>query len=327
MTSEDLIDVRVMQVTWCSPSILAFKLARPNGAALPGFQAGAHISVHLPVQGKPDRVRAYSLVNTDPTNDTSLPQPFYRIAVRREEAGAGGSRQLHEAVRPGDVLRISQPKNEFELGDAGGALLLAGGIGVTPIVSMAAELRRKGVPFDFCYAVRSRDEAVFLDDLERLCGDGLRLHVDEDAGRHLDIVTALAQGGSRPVYVCGPKPMIDAAVDAAARLGWPADNVKFELFGLDESSKSKSGYEVVLQQSGKTVEVGLGQSLLDVLIDEDVDVPYDCRSGFCGLCRVKVLEGEVVHNDTCLTDDDRSKRRLMQVCVSHCASERLVLDL
>ncbi|MDX3906362.1 MAG: PDR/VanB family oxidoreductase [Pigmentiphaga sp.] len=327
MASEDLIDVRVVQITWCSPTIRAFKLAGLSGAALPGFQAGAHVSAHLPVPGRADRVRAYSLVNTDPSIDTSLPQACYRIAVRLDEKGSGGSRQLHEAVRPGDVLRISRPKNEFQLGRASGATLLAGGIGVTPIVSMAAELRRQGIPFGFCYAVRSRDEAVFRDELARLCGDGLQLHVDEEAGHHLDVAAVLGQGGPRPVYVCGPKPMIDATVAAAGRLGWPADMVKFELFGVDESSKTRSGYEVVLQQTGKTLSVGPGQSLLDVLVDEEVDIPYDCRSGFCGLCRVKVLEGDVVHHDTCLTDSDRSQRQLMQACVSHCTSPRLVLDL
>ncbi|MVW70379.1 MULTISPECIES: PDR/VanB family oxidoreductase [unclassified Bordetella] len=327
MGETDLFDVRVTQVTWCSPGVLAFTLAAVDGHALPGYQPGAHVSVHLPVSGKPDRVRAYSLVNTDPGNDPSTPQRCYRIAVRRDDAGTGGSLHLHESVRPGDVLRISPPKNAFALGETEGVILLAGGIGVTPILTMAAALQRQGLPFTFHYAARSRDEAVFLEELRQLCGERLNLHIDEEAGRHLDLGSVLPAGPARPVYVCGPKPMIDAAVRHAATLGWPADSVKFELFGADIANQNQAGYEVVLQFSDKSVFVRPGQALLDVLIDEDVDLPYDCRAGFCGLCRVKVLEGEVNHNDTCLTDADRTQRRYMQACVSHAACSRLVLDL
>lgn len=327
MSGIDHLNVRVMQAAWCSPSVLAFTLASVHGDALPGFQAGAHVSIHLPVAGKPERIRAYSLINIDPANDTLHEQRCYRIAVRRDDLGAGGSRQLHESVRPGDVFRISRPKNEFQLAETRNATLLAGGIGVTPMATMAAELQRQGAGFDFHYAVRSRDEAVFLDELQALCGDRLKFHVDEDAGHHLDIQAVLQQGGPRPVYVCGPKAMIDATIRVAAELGWPSDTVKFELFGADTGGKAQSGYEVVLKQSDKTLYVRPGQALLDVLVDEDVDLPYDCRAGFCGLCRVKVLEGEVDHNDTCLTEADRTQRRLMQACVSRAACSRLVLDL
>lgn len=322
-----LLDVRVMQIAWRSPTILAFELASLSGVPLPGFQAGAHISVHLPVAGKPDRVRAYSLVNVDPANDTSDPQASYRIAVRRDEAGAGGSRQLHESVRPGDLLRISHPKNDFPLECAHGVTLLAGGIGVTPIASMAAALRRRGASFDFFYAVRTRGEAILLAELESICGDGLRLHVDETAGHHLDVLPILRQGGPRPLYVCGPRAMIDAVAAAAEKLGWPSDAVRFELFGADAGGEAHAGYDVVLKHSDRTLHVRPGASLLDTLIDEDVDLTYDCRAGFCGLCRVKVLEGEVVHRDTCLTEDERTGRGTMQACVSHAAGARLVLDL
>lgn len=327
MNGSDLLDVRVMQVTWCSPSVLAFSLASVTGDTLPGFEAGAHVSVHLPVAGKPDRIRAYSLINLDAVCDTSLPQQRYQIAVRRDDQGAGGSRQLHELVRPGDLLRISPPKNQFSLDDTQHPLLLAGGIGVTPIASMAAALQQQGKSYELAYAVRSRDEAVFADALGALCGTRLRLHSDEDAGTYLDIRSLLEQVGQRAVYVCGPKAMIDATVEAAASLGWPAGAVRFELFGADPSAQSQSGYEVILKQSDKTLFVHAGEALLDVLIDEDVDLPYDCRSGFCGLCQVKVLEGEVAHHDTCLSPADRSQRGLMQACVSHACGSRLVLDL
>jgi vanillate O-demethylase ferredoxin subunit len=327
MNSQDLLDVRVTQMTWCSPSVLAFDLTRTDGGLLPGFAAGAHVSLHLVVKGDPDRVRAYSLINLDPENDTTEPQPVYRIAVRRDELGAGGSRHLHAVVRPGELLRISRPKNAFQLGDEPRATLLAGGIGVTPIASMAAQLRRKGATFDVCYAVRSCEEAVFLPELTALCPDNLQVHVDDIAGHYLDVSAVLRSYPPRPVYVCGPKPMIDTVIAAAAALGWAPDLVRFELFGADPASAALSGYEVVLELTGKTLAVRPGQTLLDVLIDQDVDLPYDCRAGFCGLCQVKVIDGDVAHHDTCLTDDDRNRRRLMQPCVSHATSSRLVLDL
>lgn len=327
MADTDLFTVRVMQITWCSPSVLAFTLAAPDGNTLPGFQAGAHVSVHLPIEGKQDRVRAYSLIHTDTANDSALAQSTYRIAVRRDDMGAGGSLQLHQHVRPGDVLRISQPKNEFELSDTQNALLLAGGIGITPILSMATELHRRGVSFDCIYATRNRTEAVLLDELQTLCSEHLHVHIDDQAGQHLNILEKLRQTGPRPVYVCGPKAMIDATVNAAAQLGWPANAVRFELFGADAGSKAQAGYEVVLQFSDKTLLVKPGQALLDALIDEDVDIPYDCRAGFCGLCRIKVLEGDVNHHDTCLSEADRHQRGYMQACVSHAACSRLVLDL
>ena len=327
MSGSNLLNVRVTQIAWCSPSVLAFTLGSLDGAPLPGFQAGAHLSVHLPVTGKPDRIRAYSLVNVDPAHDTAGPQACYRIAVRRDDGGAGGSLQLHESVRPGDVLQVSHPKNDFQLADTCDPLLLAGGIGVTPILSMASALQRQGIDFDFTYSVRTRDEAVFLDDLQSLCRERLHLHINEEAGGFLNLQSLLRQKGPRPVYVCGPKAMIDAAVEAAAALGWPSGTVRFELFGADLTSKAQSGYEVVLSHSDKILYVRPGEALLDVLIDEDVDLPYDCRAGFCGLCQVKVLEGEVDHHDTCLSEADRTKRGLMQACISHAACSRLVLDL
>jgi len=327
MADTDLLSVRVTQITWCSPSVLAFTLAAPDGGSLPSFHAGAHVSVYLPVDGKPDRVRAYSLVNSDVTNDSVQPQRTYRIAVRRDDNGAGGSLQLHETVRPGDMLRISKPKNEFSLTEQQGATLLAGGIGITPILSMATALHRAGATFDCWYASRDRHEAALLDELERVCSDTLHLHIDNEAGQHIDLMAVLRSGPQRPIYVCGPKAMIDATVAAAAELGWPNDLVRFELFGADAANKTQMGYEVVLQFSEKTLSVKPGQALLDVLIDEDVDIPYDCRAGFCGLCRIKVVEGAVNHHDTCLSEADRTQRGYMQACVSHAACSRLVLDL
>lgn len=306
-------------------------LKRPDGGPLPPFEAGAHITLTIPGVG----VRKYSLVNTDPGAGATRSPAAYQIGVRLEEKSEGGSRYVH-SLKVGDTVEIEPPANAFAcVPGSGGTALIGGGIGITPMVSMAAELKAKGMPFKLAYASRSEKDVAFGPEIAALCADALHLHLDETAGGFFDMAAFLA--GLAPdttVYVCGPRPMIKAAIDAGRKLGWPANRVKFELFfsvkGPEPAPVPKlpeGAFEVVLKSSGKALLVPADKSLLDVLLEAGVDVLHDCKKGECGVCQVGVVEGVPDHKDVILSDSERAQNKIMQVCVSRAKSPKLVLDL
>lgn len=201
-------------------------LARADGSALPGYTAGAHLTVHLPAGG----VRKYSLVNCDCAADATGAPRAYMLGVRLEANSEGGSRYIH-SLKPGDVVTVEAPSNAFPLTPAGEVVLIGGGIGITPMISMAAELKAAARPFKLIYAMRSADEMAFRQEIVALAGPGLTVHSDAEAGCFFDMPAALAQvPEGATVFVCGPKPMIKAGMDAARALKWPRDRLRFELF-------------------------------------------------------------------------------------------------
>ncbi|MDX2202868.1 MAG: PDR/VanB family oxidoreductase [Hyphomicrobiaceae bacterium] len=306
-------------------------IKRPDGGVLPGYTAGAHITLTVPGVG----VRKYSLINASAAPGATEAPTEYQIGVRLEEKSEGGSRYVH-GLKAGDAVEIEPPANAFAcVPGPGGTVLIGGGIGITPMLSMAAELMAKGLPFKLAYAARSQQDMAFGDEIRALCGDGLHLHLDQPGGKVFDMAGFL---GSLPpettVYVCGPKPMIKAAIDGGRKLGWPAGRVKFELFfsvkGPEPAAKPglpEGAFEVVLKSSGKTLLVARDKSILDVLIEAGADVLSDCRKGECGVCQVGVIEGTPEHKDVILSDAERAAGKLIQVCVSRSKSPRLVLDL
>lgn len=317
--------LRVVEARDLNPLIRLLRLRADDGAALPGFEPGAHVRVQVQLPEGGQDWRHYSLVTLQPGADLRAPDE-YVIAVRREDSGRGGSRFMH-GVQAGDLLTVEAPKNDFPLG-RGRAVLVAGGIGVTPLASMAMQCRASGQPVRMHYAGRSRALLAFLPELQDLLREDLRVHADDEAGAPLDVAALLdACAWDDTLYVCGPQPLLDAVLAGAQARGWPRERVHFELFSAPPASETEPGYEVLLAQSGRTLQVAPGQSLLDCLDQAGCDPMFDCRRGECGVCSVAVLEGEIEHRDYFLSDAEKASGKVMQICVSRARGPRLVLDL
>jgi len=329
MNAPTVLSLQVAQAQPLNPLIRRLRLVAPDGAPLPGFSAGAHVRVQVTLADGTQDWRHYSLVNfaTDPAA-TEAPRE-YVIAVRREDAGRGGSRFMHERVGAGDTLTVEPPKNEFALREADGcAVLIAGGIGITPITAMAARRRAQGRPVRLHYAARSRALMAFVPELQQLLGDDLRLHLDDEAGRPLDVDAVL--DGCRPedrLYVCGPTVLLDSVLAKTQARGWTHDRVHFELFTTPVAEAGDRPVEVVLAQSGRTLTVPANQTILDCLVEHGCDPMFDCKRGECGVCSTPVLEGEIDHRDYFLSDAEKKSHKVMQICVSRARSDRIVLDL
>ena len=322
------IEVRVAEVEALNPLIRRLRLLAPRGQALPAFNAGAHVRVQVSLSAEQQDWRHYSLINPLPEAGATSAPTHYDIAVRREDEGRGGSRFMH-GLQVGDRLVIEPPKNDFPLhGGHAPVLLVAGGIGVTPLLSMAAELRAAQRPVRMVYAGRSRALLAFLPALQSLLGDALRVHADDEAGAPLDIAALLDGCASdEQVYMCGPKPMLDAVLAAAHARGWPPERVHFELFTAAAPEAGDQAFDVVLAQSGVTHRVAADQSILDCLIEHGCDPLFDCKRGECGVCAVPVIEGAIDHRDYVLSASEKAAGNVIQICISRALGPRLVLDL
>jgi ferredoxin-NADP reductase len=273
--------------------------------------------------------RHYSLIDFSTQPGATEAPREYVIAVRREDEGRGGSRFMHERVQPGDVLTIEAPKNEFPLRSLEScAVLIAGGIGITPLTSMAAQRIAEGRAVRLHYAGRSRALMAFVAELQQLLGDRLKLHADDEAGAPLD-VEALLDGCSPEdqLYVCGPKVLLDAVLAKTQARGWTHERVHFELFTTPTVEAGDRTFEVVLAQSGKTFNVPADQTVLDCLIEHGCDPLFDCKRGECGVCSTAVIEGDIEHRDYFLSDAEKASGKVMQICISRVRGARLVLDL
>jgi ferredoxin-NADP reductase len=324
-----LLSLRVAEARTLNPLIRLLRLVAADGGALPGFTAGSHLRVQTTLPDGSTDWRHYSLIHfsTEP-GATAAPRE-YVIAVRREDEGRGGSRFMHERVQVGDVLTIEPPKNEFPLRALDSrAVLIAGGIGITPIISMAAQRVAEGRPVRLHYAGRSRSLMAFLPELQALLGDDLKLHADDEAGAPLDVDALLdACGPDDQLYVCGPKVMLDTVLAKTQARGWTHERVHFELFTTPVVEAGDRPIEVVLAQSGKALTVPANQTILDCLIEHGCDPLFDCKRGECGVCSTAVIEGEVDHRDYFLSDAEKASNKVMQICISRAKGARLVLDL
>ncbi|WP_407277896.1 PDR/VanB family oxidoreductase [Aromatoleum evansii] len=325
-------ELEVRAVTAETPLIRAFELAAPDGAALPGFSAGAHLKIAVPGLAEP---RCYSLIELAPDAAAFDRPTRYRLGVRIEDASRGGSRFMH-ALKAGDRVTVTGPKNDFPLhapasGEAP-VVLLAGGIGITPVASMAAALKAAGRPFVLHYSGRSRDQLAFVDELAALAGDALVLHADDDPMTRLEVGALLdsvkpTRGEAPHLYVCGPKGMIDATIDGAKARGWPAGHVHFELFATAAPVAGDQPFELELRQSGRILTVPADKTIVEVMEAAGCDPMFDCKRGECGVCTATVLEGVPDHRDYFLTDSEKAAGKLIQICISRAKSARLVLDL
>lgn len=328
---DEPMTLRVLDVQSLTPVIKQLRLAGTEAsAALPAYSPGAHISIEVhPDAAGPPQWRRYSLVSFSASAGDLEHPAEYRIAVRLDERGRGGSRFVHEKVQAGDRLRVLPPRNDFQLSSAAvPVVLIAGGIGVTPIATMAAELCRRDQPVTMFFAGRNRDSLAYIEPLRSLLGDGLRLHVDEDANGPPDLAGLLAEAPpDAHVYVCGPQPMLDAVLSTARFHDWTPERVHFEMFAPPTGSLPNRPFEALLSHSGRRLRVDAEQTLLQALNQAGCDVLYDCERGECGVCRVEVLEGCIDHRDYVLTEREKADGRCMHPCVSRSLGDRLVLDL
>ena len=317
-------EVRVSQMTWEAEGVLSVRLTRiESEAPLPAWEPGAHIDVYVP----DGTTRQYSLCG-DPTDLTS-----WQFAVLREPEGRGGSAYIHDTLRVGDRLLVTRPKNSFALEDAPFHALVAGGVGITPILAMAEHLARAGRPFHLTYGGRALDAMAFRQRLAAL-GDRVSLVAEDVDGRpDLEaVVRDLPADGL--VYVCGPVGLLRAVEAAAVAVHGPdQDVVRFELFSragvepLETAGLDADNYELVLAQSGHTLRLAPEANILDVVLALGVDVENDCRDGICGSCITAVRSGTADHRDLVLTKKEKAAMDRMLICVSRPTCARLELEL
>ena len=301
--------------------VKGFELVASDGGKLPPFEAGAHLPVRVRDRSGEWVERNYSLLS-DPAD-----RACHRIGVLVEPEGRGGSMYLHESVQAGDVLTAMPPVNGFPLDlDAKHSMLIAGGIGITPLLSMLHALKAAGKSFELHYSARRLSDLAFRGEIECLIGYRAHSYTSGGSGQErLDLHRLLTVPviGSH-VYVCGPRRMIGAVRDLARKHGWPPDQIHFESFGPPGSTHDQE-LSVTLASSGKTISVPASRNILDTLLHEGLAIPHDCKRGECSLCMTRVLEGEPEHRDLCLSPEERADS--MCLCVSRAKTGRLMLDL
>jgi tetrachlorobenzoquinone reductase len=310
------IPMRVTAIRYAAQDTNLYEFRRPDGAVLPPVQPGCHIDIHLPS----GMLRQYSLVTAD--GDPAA----YVIGVKRDRLSRGGSSFIHDRLRVGQIVEIGGPRNNFPLNeDAGHTVLIAGGIGITPIWCMAQRLAKLGRGFELHYACRERGEAAFIDELQRLAV--ATLHFDaENEGRFLDIAAIVAAAPLHAHhYCCGPLPML-AGFEAATKL-LPPETVHAEYFAPKQEAATAGGYIVELRRSGRQFEIVAGKTILQVLRGAGIEAPYSCEEGICGACEVAVLSGTPDHRDNVLSESARQAGNAMMICCSGSKSAKLVLDL
>lgn len=297
---------------FAADGVLTLTLCHPLGEPLPAWEPGAHIDVVL----GPDLERQYSLCG-DPADRTR-----WRIAVLREPDGRGGSAHVHEQLGQGDKVRVRGPRNHFRLEPALRYRFIAGGIGITPILPMLAAAEAAGAEWTLLYGGRTRRSMAFTQELGPF-GERVTIAPQDESGL-LDLASVL---GSVPdgtlVYCCGPGPLLDAVEERC-----PSGALHIERFQAKEQPVGEDGeFEVELAQSGLTLTVAPGVSLLDTVRAAGVEVLYSCTEGTCGTCETDVLDGTPDHRDSVLTPQEQESGETMMICVSRCRGQRLVLDL
>jgi vanillate O-demethylase ferredoxin subunit len=316
------LQVRVARKSVEALDICTFELVSTDGSALPAFSAGSHVDVQLPG----GVTRQYSLCN-DPAESHR-----YLIGVLKDPATRGGSKAMHELVNEGDMLTISTPKNHFPLAhEAKRSLLLAGGIGVTPILCMAERLAIAGADFEMHYCTRSKDRTAFHDRINASkFAPRVRFHFDDGApGQKLDIPALLTKPQpATHLYVCGPKGFMDAVLGIARARGWHESQIHYEFFSSDVGpSASDESFQVKLASSGRIVVVPKDKTVVQALAEAGVEVQTSCEQGVCGTCLTRVLEGEPDHKDLYLTPEEQAANDQFLPCCSRAKSALLVLDL
>jgi ferredoxin-NADP reductase len=309
------IEVRVAEIRPAARDTNIYEFRRVDGAPLPAATPGAHIDIKL-ANGL---VRQYSLLTSDPNPES------YTIAVKRDPAGRGGSSYIHSELRIGQMLRIKPPRNNFPLVDAEHVVLIAGGIGITPIFCMVQQLVTQQRSWKLYYSSRSRADMAFLDALTK--HEPVYLHFDDESdGKFLDIAKIVAEAPKNShLYCCGPMPMLKAFEAAAA--GWPRAQIHVEYFAPKQEPAKAGGFVVELAKSKQEFVIPPGKTILEVLLDAGIYVDHSCELGICGLCETALISGTPEHRDAFLTDEQKAANNTVMVCCAGAKSDRLVLDL
>jgi ferredoxin-NADP reductase len=321
MAAGTTIKAKLNRVTREAEDINLLEFGAADGTTLEPFSPGAHIDLHL---GN-GLVRSYSLVNSPRERDR------YVIAVKKEAAGRGGSRFIHEQLRAGDLIDISTPRNNFKLReDVPHSILIAGGIGVTPLACMSIRLEQLGRPWELYYAARDRHSAGLVSQLAAF-GPKVKFYFSGESNPRrraaridIDQIVRTAPPGAH-IYCCGPSSMLTAFETATAT--YPADQAHKEFFSNPDSVNTSGSFEVILVKSGATIEIPSGKSILDVLLARGFDAPYSCLEGICSSCQTRVISGIPDHRDLILTAEERAAGDRMMICCSRSKSRTLVLDL
>lgn len=298
-----------------TPEIAEFVLAAPDRAPLPRVAPGAHLALTTPCGAR----RRYSIANAEAARQR------YVLAIKREPASRGGSASMHAELRPGDTLLADPPGNGFELSGTGAHLLIAGGIGITPILPMARQLAAERRPFRLIYCTRGPEATAYLDAIHAEFGDAATIHHDGgEPERAFDFWDLFATPSDIHVRCCGPAALMEEVRAVSGH--WPEGRVRFEEFRPVEALRpGDHAFTVTLQRSGRQLQVAAGQTLLEALREAGLDCPSSCETGVCGTCRCALLDGEADHRDRLLSPVERSHSILP--CVSRALGDSLVLDL
>ncbi|AEF40957.1 PDR/VanB family oxidoreductase [Hoyosella subflava] len=311
--------LRVKQKTWEADGVISLSLVDPSGRPLPTWEPGAHVSLRLPN----GLVREYSLCS-------SPHDPFvWTVAVLRTPDSRGGSSYVHETLSVGELVEVEGPRNAFHLEEARRHVLIAGGIGITPILAMARRLEESGAEWTMLYTGRARSTMAFADEVKSFGSEKVTIHADDEAGgAYPDIRGMLhALDPTSLVYCCGPEPLLQAVSDAMTN----ASLLRVERFKAPERTaaddESSTSFDILCERSGTRVPVAENESVLDALTGAGVEVESSCTEGICGTCEVRVLRGDVDHRDFLMSPEEHEAEGTMFVCVSRCRSKELVLDL
>jgi ferredoxin-NADP reductase len=309
------LQARIEHLRDATPTVREFSLRLPPDAPTAAhiWQPGSHLQVQITVRGQ-EQTRYYSLL---PCRTPGL----LKIAVKRAAPGRGGSQAMWQ-LQVGDALQISAPLNHFALDlTASAYLLIAGGIGITPLISMAQQLVQRGAHVQMIYGARNAQELAFLAELRAMLGD--RLHIA--IGSSIDFVQTIEQLPLlAQAYVCGPAGMLHAVRKAWETTHRPQELLRFETFGSSDAAHS---FQVTLPRHDLAFEVMPHMSLLDALEQQGIAAMYGCRRGECGLCAVNVLalEGSIEHRDVFFSDHEKRSNAQICVCVSR-VQGRITLD-
>ncbi len=317
-----LLELKVIRKKIEAIDICSLELAAIDGGLLPEFSAGSHIDVYLPG----GIIRQYSLCS-DSNN-----RQMYKIAILKDPASRGGSLAVHDLVQEGQTVKVSHPKNHFSMAtDAQKSLLVAGGIGITPILSMAEHLASQNAEFELHYVARTPDHAAFLDDIRNSqFAHRVQFYFSRDPqSAALDLKKILSNPAAAcHLYICGPQKLIDATLSIARELGWPESQLHYELFGAEiVKSDTDAGFDVGIASSGRVIHVPQDQTVVQALAAAGIDILMSCEQGVCGTCLTGVLEGIPDHKDSYLTPEEQAANNIFTPCCSRSKTAKLVLDL
>ena len=307
--------VRLKSITYEAQDVLLFELTPLDGPTLPTFSAGSHIDVHLPN----GMMRQYSLCNSPLENNR------YVLGVKKDQFSRGGSNFMHDGLKVGSELKISLPRNHFPLAhESAHAILIGGGIGITPLISMAHELNAKNSSWHLFASFRSRADIALV---EQLNANRVHLHIDDESnGGFLDIPSVLdtAPAGSH-FYCCGPEPMLNRFLELSKSID--PSRIHCESFKPVLAKLSGDSFEVKLKKTQKSFSVGPEQTILKVLLKHGISAPGSCEQGICGTCETRVVDGIPDHRDSLLSAEERSSNQIMMICCSRSLSPSITLDL